>query len=75
MTISCAYRVHPNWEGFGGDIKGPINELARNAACHKGLRVERIEQLRTGHDKGGYYVDLKVTYSSTASPRYEEVQC
>lgn len=73
MTISCAYRVHPNWEGFDGDIKGAINELGRNAAASMGRRVQRIEQLGSGYDKGGYYVDLKVTYSSTEAPRYEEL--
>lgn len=72
--MSCIYRIYPSWWGFGGNTAEPMHELARDAATSMGRRVVNIVKYGSGFDdRSGYFVDFRVTYSSTRTPGYEEL--
>lgn len=71
--MKCGYRMYPSWFK-DGDIHGPINELSRHAAHRMGRTVSKVDVTGDGTDQRGYFIDFTVTYSSTASPTYEEIR-
>lgn len=71
--MKCGYRIYPSWFR-DGDVSVPMREAAALAAEKMNRLVLRIEVEREGeHPTRGYYIDYSVTYSSTASPAYEEI--
>jgi len=63
-TICCGYRIYPRW--FGGEVAGPMKELADGAAKNMGRRVNSVVKIGSGFDRwSGHFVDFRVTYSST----------
>lgn len=66
MTITCGYRIYPAWRGFDGNPWVPMREAGAHAAKQMGRIVLNIEKTGSGFDeRSGYYVDFKITYSST----------
>lgn len=74
--MKCGYRIYPAWSGFAGEDPLAItSSMAQLAATQMGRRVVAVDKVGTGFDeRSGWYVDFDVTYSSTASPRYEEIR-
>lgn len=71
-TVSCTYRFYLAWFAEKDSLAKPMQELANGAAARMGRLVENIEIVGNGEDqRGGQFIDAKVTYSSTASIPWE----